>query len=240
MRDYSNESSWKWYLRRVVIGLSLMLYSLLSVGLVTDILTPRSKTEALHRRALAQQQSSSAEIPRRVGPDAQVGESDAMAAEPGRELTTTVRTEGTYRSVDKKADGSNGFGDKIHEVLSERNSQQLGLMASFGVLGSLFYMIWAFVRTTNRVDFPVAWYITRPILGALMAWFLYFAAFAGQLVFYSANTSDIAAKAESINIYSLAILAIVAGVFTEHAYEVLRAFAFSLLKSRPTSGGSAG
>lgn len=61
-----------------------------------------------------------------------------------------------------------------------------------------------------------------------MAIFIYFAFRAGQLAFYSAGGE---VDEKSINIYTLSILAIVTGMFTEQAYEKLASLANKLFKS---------
>jgi hypothetical protein len=118
--------------------------------------------------------------------------------------------------------------ESLPGLISREHRQQLTMLATFGFLGSLFCISRIFVLTTNRIDMPAVWYITRPFQSILMAWFFYYAFLAGQLVFYSGDPS--ATGGDTINIYSLAILAIVAGVFTEQAYEALRTFAFRLFK----------
>lgn len=105
------------------------------------------------------------------------------------------------------------------------------LMTTFGFLGSVFALSRTFVITQNKVDFPVAWYITRPLQGVLMALFLYFAFRAGQLVFFSGGGTEVDEK--SINVYTLSILAILAGLFAEHSYARLFALAEKLIKPKP-------
>ena len=105
------------------------------------------------------------------------------------------------------------------------------LMTTFGFLGSVFDLSRTFVITQNKIDFPVAWYITRPLQGVLMALFIYFAFRAGQLVFFSGGGTEV--KEESINVYTLSILAILAGLFAEHSYARLFALAEKLIKPKP-------
>jgi hypothetical protein len=104
------------------------------------------------------------------------------------------------------------------------------LMTTFGFLGSVFDLSRAFVITQNRIDYPVAWYITRPLQGVLMALFLYFAFRAGQLVFFSDGGTEV--KEESINVYTLSILAILAGLFAEHSYARLYMLADKIIKPK--------
>lgn len=105
------------------------------------------------------------------------------------------------------------------------------LMTTFGFLGSVFALSRTFVITQNRIDFSVAWYITRPLQGVLMALFLYYAFRAGQLAFFSGGGTEIDAKA--LNIYTLSILAVLSGLFAEHAYARLFVLAEKMLKIKP-------
>ena len=61
----------------------------------------------------------------------------------------------------------------------------LQLMLLFGALGAVFMITRTFVRTVDKIDLPVVWYLTRPFQGALMAIFIYLAFLAGQIAFYS-------------------------------------------------------
>jgi len=116
-------------------------------------------------------------------------------------------------------------------VIAAKQTNHYLLMTTFGFLGSVFALSRAFVITQNKVDFPVAWYITRPLQGVLMALFLYFAFRAGQLVFFSGGGTEVDEK--SINVYTLSILAILAGLFAEHSYARLFALAEKLIKPKP-------
>lgn len=122
-----------------------------------------------------------------------------------------------------------GFAEQI---ASNKTNHYL-LMTTFGFLGSVFDLSRVFVVTQNRVDYPVAWYITRPLQGVLMALFLYFAFRAGQLVFFSGGGGTVDENA--INVYTLSILAVLAGLFAEHSYARLFALAERLIKPVPES-----
>ena len=104
------------------------------------------------------------------------------------------------------------------------------LMTTFGFLGSIYALSRTFVITQNKIDYPVVWYITRPLQGILMALFLYFAFRAGQLVFFSGGGS---VDENSINVYTLSLLAVLAGLFSEHAYTRLFVLAEKLIKPMP-------
>lgn len=101
-------------------------------------------------------------------------------------------------------------------------------MATFGFLGSVFFVTRTFIVTQNKADYPVAWYLTRPLQGVLMAIFIYFAFRAGQFVFYSGEGQ---VDEKAINVYTLSILAIVTGMFTEQAYGKLCTIANNFFKS---------
>jgi len=114
--------------------------------------------------------------------------------------------------------------------ISGKQTNHYLLMTTFGFLGSVFALSRTFIITQNKVDYSVAWYITRPLQGVLMALFIYFAFRAGQLVFFSGGGTEV--NEESINVYTLSILAILAGLFSEHAYTRLFVLAEKLIKPK--------
>lgn len=116
------------------------------------------------------------------------------------------------------------------EIAGKKTNHYL-LMTTFGFLGSVFDLSRTFVITQNRVDYPVVWYITRPLQGVLMALFLYFAFRAGQLVFFSGGGGEV--DEQAINVYTLSILAVLSGLFAEHSYARLFSLAERLIKPRP-------
>lgn len=128
--------------------------------------------------------------------------------------------------IDPEAFGSDVFG----AIVSNKTNHYL-LMTTFGFLGSVFDLSRTFVVTQNKIDYPAAWYITRPLQGVLMALFLYFAFRAGQLVFFSGGGTEV--NEEAINVYTLSILAVLAGLFSEHSYARLFALAEKLIKPTP-------
>ena len=107
------------------------------------------------------------------------------------------------------------------------STDRLLITATFGLLGSMFFITRTFIRTVNKKDLPVVWYLTRPIQGTLMAVFLYYAFRAGQLVFFSAGD---AGQEEAIIVWSISMLAILAGAFSEEAYDQLHSIAMSIFK----------
>lgn len=109
------------------------------------------------------------------------------------------------------------------------------LMVTFGFIGGVFFITRTFVRTSQKIvgdgaerrDVSVAWYLTRPLQSALMAIFIYYAFRAGQLVFYSMEGAP---SEEQINVFTLSLIAIVAGAFSEQAFEKLHSIATGLFK----------
>ena len=98
-------------------------------------------------------------------------------------------------------------------------SQPLIVMISFGLMGGVYTCIRTFVSTAKReFDMPVVWYLTRPLQSVLLAIFIYFAFVAGQVIFYGGSASNI----KDINIFSISLLAILAGMFTEQTYLSLK------------------
>ena len=100
--------------------------------------------------------------------------------------------------------------------------QHLILMATFGLAGSLYNVTRVFIRTVHKRDFSFSWYITRPTQGILLAVFTYFAFRAGEFVFYNPATeaSEIF-TAPDLNVYTLSVLAILTGLFSDQAYDKL-------------------
>lgn len=117
----------------------------------------------------------------------------------------------------------------------EVTAHPLILMFTFGFLGGVFFITRTFVRTAEelvgeekeRKDVAVAWYLTRPMQSALMAIFIYYAFRAGQLVFYSGTGS---VNEDELNVYTLSLIAIVAGAFSEQAFEKLHSIATGIFK----------
>ena len=109
------------------------------------------------------------------------------------------------------------------------------LIVTFGFIGGVFFITRTFVRTSQKLagdeaerkDVSVAWYMTRPLQSALMAIFIYYAFRAGQLVFYSMEGAP---SEKQINVFTLSLIAIVAGAFSEQAFEKLHEIATNLFK----------
>ncbi len=111
------------------------------------------------------------------------------------------------------------------------------IMVTFGFIGGVFLITRTYVRTTQKVvngtkqrqDVPIVWYFSRPFQSALMAIFIYYAFRAGQLVFFSGE--GVPGEGQ-INVYTLSLLAIIAGAFSEQAFEKLHSIASGILNTR--------
>lgn len=116
-----------------------------------------------------------------------------------------------------------GAAPELAELAAEAaispDGKNVAVMMTFGFMGGVFRITRTYSRTIHRMDMPLSWYVTRPLQAAVMAIFIYFAFRAGQLVFYSGGQD---ATAEQVNTYTLSILAIVSGLFTEQAYISLK------------------
>ena len=128
-----------------------------------------------------------------------------------------------------QADQSNvdpGIENKTEQKTDNTPAHPLLLMVTFGFIGGVFFINRTFVRTSQKLagdvaerkDVSVAWYITRPLQSALIAIFIYYAFRAGQLVFYSMEGAP---SEDQINVFTLSLIAIIAGAFTEQAFEKL-------------------
>lgn len=156
-----------------------------------------------------------------------------------------VITSPTLNSAGQGTDQVNEpiFGSGLADWLSD----PVSIMMTFGFIGSVFFITRTFVRTGRNSDCSIAWYITRPLQGVLMALFIYYAFRAGEIVFYSGGGAGAGSDAggggetgNSINVYTLSILAIIAGMFTDHAYEWLQGVAENILKSGATTTENGG
>lgn len=123
-------------------------------------------------------------------------------------------------------------GASIQNIFALITKKHLLLMMTFGFLGSVFSITKVFLQTGREDDCSVAWYVTRPAQGVLMAIFIYYAFRAGQLVFYSADGN---ANEKDINVYTLSLLAILAGMFSDNAYERLYSIANTMIRQKKQS-----
>jgi len=203
--DFTAFPQWRWRVRRIWIGFLLFFYYLYAIGFLLTFIIPdevSEKTTSTERHAQAQSYDSAA--------------NPANPAKPANP-----------DNPDKPANPANPAS------ASDANywfKNHYFLMVTFGFLGSIYALTRTFVITQNKIDYPVAWYITRPLQGMLMALFLYFAFQAGQMVFFSSGGN---ANTDSINVFTLSILAILAGLFSEHAYSRLYVLADKLIKPKP-------
>lgn len=109
------------------------------------------------------------------------------------------------------------------------------ITAMFAYLGSMFNITRFFVLTSgSQSDMSIAWYITRPFQAVLAGIFLYYVFYAGQLIFFNMSPTE---GEGSVNIYTISILAVLAGMFTEQVYESLQALSKKLIVvEKPAEG----
>jgi len=147
-----------------------------------------------------------------------------------QQVTYSKQVEPIAENKDEKATVSSNAteGSKTSDLKHFFPTTHITIMLLFGALGSVFMVTRTFVRTVDKIDLPVVWYLTRPFQGALMSLFIYLTFLAGQIVFYSGKGE--AVNPNEINVYTISLLAIVAGMFTDHAYDRLRFIADRLFK----------
>lgn len=100
---------------------------------------------------------------------------------------------------------------------------QLLITVTFGLLGSMYLVTRTFIRTVQKRDFPIVWYIARPIQGAIMALFVYYTFRAGQLAFFNGGETPV--TEDQINIWMVSTLAILTGAFADEAFQKLYSIA---------------
>ncbi|HSM97960.1 MAG TPA: hypothetical protein VLS47_03005 [Gallionella sp.] len=197
--NFSDQSLARWRIRRNFIGLLLFVYYLYAFVFFFMVAFPGEGIFAIDLR------------------DSQVQIQEVQPSSPQIPASPTDKEPVT---VNKAIRGS------IPPLL---------LMVTFGFIGGVFSISQTFVRTAQkfvdgkpqRIDLPVAWYLTRPLQSALMAIFIYYAFRAGQLVFYSMEGAP---DEKQINVFTLSLLAIIAGAFSEQAFEKLYSVAENILK----------
>lgn len=147
-----------------------------------------------------------------------------------QQVISTKQTEPIAENKDEKTTAQNNTteGNKTGGFKHFFPTTHLTIMLLFGALGSVFMVTRTFVRTVDKIDLPVVWYLTRPFQGALMSLFIYLTFLAGQIVFYSGKGE--AVNPNEINVYTISLLAIIAGMFTDHAYDRLHFIADRLFK----------
>jgi len=89
------------------------------------------------------------------------------------------------------------------------------LALSMGMLGSTIYVTRVFFGQTADTVTTTSWYFIRPLLGAVIALAIYLALKAGVLVFGTGNEGS----SGELNPFAAAFLCVVAGMFSERAYQ---------------------
>ena len=200
--DFRESSAFYWIIRRVFIGFYLFIIYMYAILFAILVQTGELKT-------------TMAEL--------NVHESQNELNLKKKTVTDIERSEKLV--AEQNSDG----GDDFNKYFPKTHLQ---LMLLFGALGAVFMITRTFVRTVDKIDLPVVWYLTRPFQGALMAIFIYLAFLAGQIAFYSGKGD--AVNPNEINVYTISLLAIIAGMFTDHAYTRLLRVAERLLIKEAT------
>lgn len=212
--DFSKCSNARWRFRRVFIGYLLSIYYVYAFLFFFMVAVPEYDL---------------------FGFDGQSSRKAQQEVNQTQLLKETTPPEKTTETVNKP--------DKTGKIINQTKTVEeelvppLLLMVTFGFIGGVFFITRTFVRTTQnqvgdggtieRKDVSVSWYLTRPLQSALMAIFIYYAFRAGQLVFYSMEGAP---GAEQINVYVLSLLAIIAGAFSEQAFEKLHDIASRIFR----------
>lgn len=113
------------------------------------------------------------------------------------------------------------------DVTMSREVVLLVLAAAAGALGSLVHVtrsIVAFVGKSNFDSSWVAWYLTRPVVGTAIALLAYVAVRAGFL--------NVSGNPEEINVYGVATIAGLAGLFSEKVSDKLKQLVETLFTAK--------
>jgi hypothetical protein len=264
--DFDSVGPRNWRGRRAFIGFVLITYYTLSTAAITSMLTTLESGEpstalaaiaSILRASKPDGESESLAAQAATDTDAAVEAQDLAQPDPevppAQKLPAVQIDEGDppLEDADNKMAGIAGRSIAVDRgkldteraiSAATRILYQLGITGVFGFAGGLFFVTRTFTRTSvtdsSKIDCPVFWYLLRPAQGMFMAFFVYLAFLAGQLIFYSGGGS--AADPSAINIYVVAFLALLGGMFEEHAYFRLKAMARSMFSvpSKPVAPGT--
>jgi len=231
---------YRWRVRRVFIGLYLGFAYLFTMAFIVfasidDTVATSSERVADERGASEGQKPPSTPeasvVPTEIGEARGPDEADEGAMPTRSPVQNGVGAAPPMTSSESNAASASVAGaERASSAGSSSRSESIGDLDQwfesvfvttvvFGILGALFMATRTFVRTTNFVDVPVAWYVTLPVQGALMAIFLFVLLRAGQITFFGA---DGGASDRSINSFTVSLLALIGGMFTDTAFERLR------------------
>ncbi len=208
--DFSQQSALRWRVRRIFIGYMLFMYYTYAFMFFFMVAVPEQ-------------------------------DMFGMFGSHQQENVTNINSPSDKQATTATSSGNKLLSESDPESATKKKSvPPLILMITFGFIGGVFFITRTFVRTTQRFtdnnversDVAVVWYLTRPLQSALMAIFIYYAFRAGQLVFYSMEGAP---SEDQINVFTLSLLAIIAGAFSEQAFEKLQAIASNMFKvEKPT------
>lgn len=214
--DFTAVSPRRWWFRRTIITCIVMGYCLMALAYLEQVVARNDFVPDRHVK-----ENVAAKIKATLPPPP-----EPVVAVLGKPATGTVAamamSDAPPPAAKPKKPKDDGSG--VVEEMHEAGQTPLIMMMVMGFLGSVFFLIRVLVRTRRDLDMPVMWYALRPFMGMLLAVFIYFSFRAGGLVFFTS-----ADGAEDLNIYTLAILAITTGIFSEQAFERLHATAVSML-----------
>ncbi len=101
------------------------------------------------------------------------------------------------------------------------------LTLSMGALGSVIYLTRTFFD--RRTAAPFSFYLFRPFLGMVTAVAIFVLAKAGQISISDASLSQ--GNSENLNPFLISFLAVLSGLFSEHAYERIQKAGWAIFRS---------
>ncbi len=105
------------------------------------------------------------------------------------------------------------------------------LTLSMGALGSVIYLTRTFFD--RRAAAPFSFYLFRPFLGMVTAVAIFVLAKAGQISISDASLSQ--GISENLNPFLISFLAVLSGLFSEHAYERIQRAGWAIFRSGDSS-----
>jgi len=113
----------------------------------------------------------------------------------------------------------------------------LVLALSMGALGSTVYVTRAyFHQNQDDLDRSRAWYLIRPLHGAILGLIMYFVVKAGVIVFSTSATTTPNGDSD-LNPFVIALFATISGIFSERAYRKLDEIAYRYFRTDLPKGG---
>ena len=116
---------------------------------------------------------------------------------------------------------------KVFNIFSTINTMMIVWVFAF--TGGVLRIMRNFVFTSKAADNSGLWYLFTPYYSSFLGILLYLAARAGQLILYSGGKE---VDPNAINVYALALIASLSGLFSDEAYQKLKMIANSLFLDR--------